>query len=129
MPRAIHSDAAPAPFSAYSQAVEVEAGARLVHVSGQVGVAPDGELVGDEKGQHEQAWRNVLAILAEAGMGAQDIVEVHAYVTAPSGVALYREVREAVLGGARPASTLLIVAGLADPKWLVEISVVAARAG
>ncbi len=126
-PRAIHTDAAPPPFSNYSQAVSTPPEARLLYVSGQVGVTPDGALAGDEQAQHEQTWRNLLAILAADGMGPEHIVSVEGFVTRQSGVPLYREVRDRMLGGAKPASTLLIVSGLADPDWLVEIAVVAAK--
>lgn len=124
----IHTENAPPPFSSYSQAVAVSAGSRLLHVSGQVGVTPDGELAEDEQAQHEQVWRNVLAILAADGMAAEDIVSIDAYITTQSGVAIYRQARDRMLAGATPASTLLIVSGLADPAWLVEIAVVAAKA-
>ena len=126
MIRHLSTDKAPPPFSRYSQAVEVPAGSRLVLVSGQVGVGPDGKLAVTPEGQHETAWRNVLAILASAGLGPRDIAEVTAYVTDPSGVPLYREVRDRMLGDAAPASTLIVVAGLADPRWRVEIAAVAA---
>ena len=126
MPRAIHTDAAPAPASAYAQAVEVPPGARVLHVSGQVGTLPDGRLAGDAAAQHAQAWANILAILDAAGMTATDIVEVIAIVTDASGVPLYRAARDRALGGHLAASTLL-VCGLADPAWQVEIAVRAAR--
>ncbi len=127
MIRYIHTDKAAAPFSNYSQAVEVPADAALISISGQVGVDADGRLAGDERAQHVQTWRNLLAVLEHEGLGPRDIVEVTAYVTAESGVAFYREVRDEMLCGAKPASTLLVVAGLADPAWLVEISITAAR--
>ena len=126
MIRQISTTAAPPPFSKYAQAVVVPAGHRLISVSGQVGVDPEGSLAGTDRGQHEQTWRNLLAILASEGLGPADIVEVTAYVTNPSGVALYREVRDRFLKGAQPASTLLVISGLADPAWCVEISVTAA---
>jgi len=126
MIRAISTSDAPRPFSRYSQAVEVPGGARLVFVSGQVGVGLDGALPVTEEGEHQQAWANVLAILKSEGLGPRDIVKVTAYVTSPTGVAIYRQVRDRMLEGAEPASTLLIVSGLADPKWRVEIEVVAA---
>lgn len=116
------------PFSAYSHGVEVPAGARWLYVSGQVGVAPDGSLAASGAAQHEQAWRNVLAILQAADMGPHDIVRVNGFVTRPEGVPVFREVRDRMLAGAEPASTLLVVAGLAHPDWLVEIEVVAAKA-
>jgi 2-iminobutanoate/2-iminopropanoate deaminase len=129
MMRYISTPDAPQPFSRYSQAVEVAAGSRLVFVSGQVGVAADGTRPESEPDEHEQAWRNVLAILASEGLGARDIVDVTAYVTSQTGVGVYREVRDGVLAGAEPASTLLVISGLADPAWRVEIRVVAATGG
>ncbi len=125
--RYIESKDAPPPFSNYSQAVAVPGGYRHLAVSGQVGVDINGNLAADERAQHEQTWLNILAILASDGLGPQDIVEVTAYVTAPSGVPIYREIRDRMLNGAKPASTLLIVSGLADPAWQVEISVRAAQ--
>lgn len=115
------------PFSAYSHGVAAPENARWLYVSGQVGVAPDGSLADGEAYQHEQAWRNVLAIVESADMGPADIVRVNAYVTSQEGVAVFRTVRDRMLAGAAPASTLLIVAGLAHPDWLVEIEVVAAK--
>ena len=126
MVRYISTPDAPKPFSRYSQAVEVAAGSRLVYVSGQVGARMDGALPDTEEGEHEQAWANVLAILASERLGGRDIIEVTAYVTSQAGVKIYREVRERMMEGAAPASTLLVISGLADPKWHVEIQVVAA---
>ena len=126
MIRPISTSNAPKPFSRYSQAREVAAGSRLVYVSGHVGVDLDGKLAATEEGEHEQAWRNVLAILDSAGLGPHDIVEVTAYVTSQAGVPIYRKVRDRMLEGAEPASTLLVISGLADPNWHVEIQVVAA---
>ena len=126
MPQPLFTAKAPKPFSNYSQAIEVESGARLVFVSGQVGVDAAGTLGTTERAQHELAWDNVLSILGSAGMTAADIVECSIYITNPDAVALYREVRDLKLKGARPAATLLIVAGLADPRFVVEVAVVAA---
>ena len=125
MIRYVSTTDAPQPFSRYSQAVEVTGG-RLVFVSGQVGVGADGKLPDTEVGEHEQAWANVLAILKSQGLGPRDIVDVTAYVTRQGGVPVYRQVRDRMLEGAEPASTLLVVSGLANPAWHVEIQVVAA---
>lgn len=122
----LHTDEAPPPFSNYSQGTAVPADAQLVYLSGQVGVDKEGRLAADEEGQHAQCWKNILAILAAKGLGPEHILEVHGYVTGPSGLPLFRKVRDSMLNGAKPASTLLIISGLASPDWLVEISVVAA---
>jgi 2-iminobutanoate/2-iminopropanoate deaminase len=122
----IETSDAPKPFSNYSQAVEVSGGARLLHIAGQVGVDLNGEIPDDERRQHELAWRNVLAILKSRGMTARNLIDCHVFLTNPHSVGLYREIRDRMLKGARPAATLLIVAGLADPRLKVEVSAVAA---
>ena len=123
----VETSNAPPPFSNYSQAFEVPAGARTLHVSGQVGNTLDGELPDDSVAQHEQAWRNVFAILEAAGMSKTDMVDVLAIVNDHEQVAIYREVRDRMLEGHQCASTML-VCGLASPDWKVEIAVKAARA-
>jgi len=127
MPHHLFTAKAPKPFSNYSQGVEVEAGSRLIFVSGQLGVDNAGNLGKTEREQHELAWDNVLSILGSAGMTAADIVDCTIYITNPDAVALYREVRDLKLKGARPAATLLVVAGLAEKRFVVEVAVVAAR--
>ena len=117
-----------AAFSSYSLGVEAPAQARWLHVSGQVGVAPDGALAEGPEAQMETAFRNLLAILNSAGMGPHDLVKVTVFLTRPEDVGRYRQVRDRMLAGATPASTLLVVAALADPDWLVEIEAVAASA-
>ncbi len=113
-------------FSRYSLGVEAPAAARWLYVSGQVGVTPDGSFADGPEAQMETAWRNVLAILESAGMGAGDLVKVTAYLTRAEDIGFYREVRDRMLGGAEPASTLLVISALAHPDWLVEIEAVAA---
>ena len=114
------------PFSRYSHGVEVPASARWLHISGQVGVAPDGTVRQGAEAQIEQTWRNLLAILESAGMGPRDLVKVTTFLTDRANLQISREVRERMLQGAEPASTLLIVSGLARAEWLVEIEAIAA---
>lgn len=113
-------------FSRYSLGVEAPAGARWLHVSGQVGVKPDGALAHGAEAQIEVAWSNVLAILAAAGMGPHDLVKVMAYLTRAEDTGRYRQIRDRMLAGAQPASTLIVVKALASADWLVEIEAVAA---
>ncbi len=122
----IETNDAPKPFSNYAQGITVDPGARYVFVAGQVGATAKGEIVDDPARQHELAWENVLAILAAAGMDQRNIVDAHVYITERSHIGLYRETRDRMLQGHRPAATLLIVSGLADPRLVVEVSVVAA---
>ncbi len=117
-----------AAFSSYSLAVEAPAQARGLHLSGPVGVAPDGSLAEGPEAQMETAFRNLLAILGSAGMGPHDLVKITVFLTRSEDIGLYRKVRDHMLAGATPASTLLVIAALADPGWLVEIEAVAAGA-
>jgi enamine deaminase RidA (YjgF/YER057c/UK114 family) len=113
----------------FSQVV-VATGARTVHTAGQVAVDESGAVVGagDLAAQTEQAMRNVGLALAAAGATFADIVKITTYVVN------YKPEHRAVIGKARapffaggtpPASTLVGVAALALPEWLVEIEAVA----
>lgn len=117
------------PAGKYSHGAEVPAGTRLLYVSGQVGVKPDGKTAGGDAAQCEQAWANVKNVLAGAGMGPENIVKLNAFVTRADLIAPYRTARDKALGQVvPPASTLVVVAALADPTWVVEIECVAAKA-
>ena len=115
----------PASFSRYSQGVVVAKPTRWMHVSGQVGIPVGGTLPGSFEEQARNAWRNVLGVLEAAGMGPADLVKVTAYVTRQTDICQYRTVRDSMLGEVRTASTLVVVAGLADPRWLIEIEAIA----
>lgn len=88
---------------------------------------PDGTMCATEEEQHEQAWRNLIAVLGEAGYGVKDLIEVTVYVTGRSGVPLFRATRDRMLEGHLVATTLVIAAGLASSDWQVEIAAVAAK--
>jgi enamine deaminase RidA (YjgF/YER057c/UK114 family) len=128
MTRALNPDGVRAPFARYSHGIEVPAGARLVFVSGQLGVGPDDTVPGTVEGQAERCFDNIRAVLAAAGMGLGDIVRINAYVTRRQDMAAYMAVRDRVVGDPPPASTLMIVAGFTRPEFLVEVEAVAARA-
>ena len=98
-----------------------------VYLRGQVGSDFEGNVIGegDPRAQTEQAMRNVEQLLEEAGSRLEHVVKIVVYITA-------REYREPVyrelgkwLKGVYPASTGLIVSGLAKPEWLMEIDVTA----
>ncbi|HEX7968188.1 MAG TPA: RidA family protein [Stellaceae bacterium] len=117
-----------APTGPFSHGVEVPANARWLHISGQVGVAPDGSVPAGFEAQAEQCWRNVKAVLAAAGMGVENLVKCTHFITRAENVAAYGKVRARQLGEARPASTLLVISALARPDLLVEVEAVAAKA-
>lgn len=98
-----------------------------VYVRGQVGTDFEGNLVGlgDPQAQSEQAMKNVKQLLTEAGSDISHIVKTTTYITDPRfREPVYREVGK-WLKGVFPISTGLVVAGLAQPEWLMEIDVIA----
>ncbi|MBV8193781.1 MAG: RidA family protein [Alphaproteobacteria bacterium] len=112
----------------YSLGAEVPEGARLFYVSGQVGVDGKGKLQAGIEKQVDQAWKNIAQVLKSGGMTYADIVKVNVFLTDSRFIAAYRAARDRFFPKAPyPASTLLIVAGLADPGMLVEVEVVAAK--
>ena len=111
----------------YSQALEIQPGARLLFTAGQVGVAPDGTTADGFAAQADQTWANILALLAEGGMGVDDIVKMTGYIVGHENFPAYAAARKKALGGIRPASTAIIVPALALPEWVVEIEAVAAK--
>lgn len=114
---------------AYSPGVVAPAG-RILHVSGQIATAgPDGKIPTDPAEQCRMAWDGVRAVIAAAGMTLDDLVKITVFLTSAEHVPVFRTSRAAALEGRKPASTLLIVAGLADPAWLVEIEAVAIAQG
>jgi enamine deaminase RidA (YjgF/YER057c/UK114 family) len=114
------------PFSRYSHGVEAPAQARWLVISGQVGVSPEGEVQNGARAQIEQAWRNLLNVLQAGDMGPHDLVKVTIFLVDRAHLQTLRDIRDAMLQGAAPASTLIYVAGLANPDWLVEIEAIAA---
>jgi enamine deaminase RidA (YjgF/YER057c/UK114 family) len=76
-----------APFGPYSHAVEVPEGSRLLYISGEVGVLPDGTVPDGIEAQAEACWRNIIAILADASMAVGDLVKITTYLVRPEDVA------------------------------------------
>jgi 2-iminobutanoate/2-iminopropanoate deaminase len=109
----------------FSPGIEVSSAARQLHVSGQVGLRPDGTLAEGIEAQLECTWANVLAVLRAAGMGPQNVVKVTTYVTDPAHLKLHAPVRARILGEHRPAATTVCVSALASPDYLCEIEVLA----
>lgn len=116
------------PAANYAHAVVTAGAGRWLHTSGVVPVAPDGTVPAGAAAQAEVIWTNIGAMLAEAGMGPADVVSVTTYVTPGQVLADVMAARDRFLAGHRAASTLLVVAELAQPAWLLEIQVVAAAA-
>lgn len=114
------------PAAAYAHARLTTGADRWLHTSGVVPVRPDGTVPDRLADQADTVWANIAAILAEAGMGPADVVSVTTYVVPGQDLGAVMAARDRFLDGRLAASTLLVVAELAQPSWLVEIAVVAA---
>jgi enamine deaminase RidA (YjgF/YER057c/UK114 family) len=122
-------DTVAAPFGPYSHAVEVPEGSRLLYISGEVGVHKDGTVPEGIEAQAEACWRNIIAILADAGMGIGDVVKITTYLVRAEDVAAAGAARARHFGEARPGSATIIVKALVSANWLIEIEAVAAKKG
>jgi reactive intermediate/imine deaminase len=111
---------------AFSAGVEVPAG-RTVYISGQVAMDAEGNVVGegDIKAQTERVLENVAIVLDEAGGGLEDVVKVTVFITDMGMYDGIHEVRRRYFSEPYPASSMVEVSALIDPRLLVEVEAVA----
>jgi enamine deaminase RidA (YjgF/YER057c/UK114 family) len=114
------------PVIGFSRAVRI--GGRVL-VSGTAPVWPDGSCDPDPAVQARRCLEIVLAALAEAGAAASDVVRTRIYVTDRDAVDAVSRVHGEAFGDIRPAATMVVVAGLVDPRWRVEIEAEAVVGG
>jgi enamine deaminase RidA (YjgF/YER057c/UK114 family) len=110
--------------------------ARLVFVAGQVAMDPNGRVVGagDLKAQATQVYRNLGAVLAEAGCTLRDVVKFTTFLVRNEDWAPFAEWRKAEYpslfpDGVYPANTGVVVKELARPELLLEVEAIAVRSG
>lgn len=116
------------PPATYHHGVEVSGAVRTLYVAGQIGMRPDGTIPSRIEEQTRVAYANLSDVLTEADMDFGDVVKSTVYLVRREDRAAFTAVRSAVTGGAKHASTLLFVFGLALPDLLVEIEAIAVRA-
>ena len=124
MRRIINTDKAPAAIGPYSQAVVANG---FLFTAGQIALDPaSGQIVeGDVVAQAEQVFRNLRAILDEAGAGWADVVKATVFLMDMADFPRVNEVYAKAMGDARPARSTVQVSGL--PRGVrVEIDLVAA---
>ncbi len=94
---------------------------QLVAVSGTAPVWPDGHVDPDPSVQARRCWEIALTALGELGGRPEHVVRTRQYVVRADLAEPVGAVHGAVFGAVRPASTMVVVAGLLDPRWLVEV--------
>ena len=114
---------------AFSQVAVVQGKARTVYVGGQNALNESGEIVGpgDLARQAEQVFQNLETALAAAGAKLEHVIKWNVYVVAGQAAQPAFEVFQRVWGNRAnpPLISLLFVAGLANPDFLLEIEAIA----
>src|ERR1700722_7830754 len=111
----------------YSHTAKIGPGV-LLFIAGQVALDVSGSLVGsgDFRAQSQQVFKNLQAAVEAAGGNFRDIVKLNVYTVDLSTLADYREVRDRYIDVANPpTSTLIQVAALFRPDFMIEIEAVA----
>jgi len=117
------------PTARYSHAVLVSGVERTLHVSGQLAIAADGTVPQDATAQARMIAAQLEAALVAHEMGWGDVVKLTTYLTDRAYRPAWQAVRDELYPGGTPApaSTQVIVAGLADPRCVLEVELVAAK--
>jgi len=114
------------PGGRFSHIGEIGPNARVFHLAGQTGTAPDGTIGEGIEEQVKLVYQNIKTVLKECGMGLENLAKITVYLTSPDFVEIHRSIQKEALEEIVPASTLLIVSRLARPQLLVEVEAVAA---
>lgn len=122
---AMNAESAPQAAGGYSQGVIVADAQRLLFISGQIPQTLAGHVPDDFAAQARLVWRNVFAQLGAAGMTAANLVKVTIFLSSRQFATVNGEIRQEVLGAHSPALTVIIT-GIFDENWLLEIEAVAA---
>ncbi|MBO89728.1 MAG: enamine deaminase RidA [Rickettsiales bacterium] len=115
------------PLSAYSHGVEVPANARWLCLSGQIAISTDGSVPEGIEAQATLIFENIKNILASGNMALEDLVRLNVYIVNADDMPGFRTVRDKYVGDVKCGSTMIIIAGLAKPEFLIEIEAMAAK--
>ena len=102
----------------FSRALRV---GRNVYVSGTAPIWPDGSCDPDPEVQARRCFEIILEALAGAGASPKQVVRTRMFLTDPSYADAVGRAHGTVFGEVRPASTMVVIAGMLDPRWKVEI--------
>jgi len=123
----IQSDKLRTPPGQFSQATMIEARGRLVFISGMTARKADGTIagIGDVSEQTRQVCENLKAAVEAAGGTLADICRVDVYVRNIEDFERIHAVRREYFKPPLPASTMVEVAKMVAPEYLIEISAIA----
>ncbi len=124
-----HNVSSGSPFEpevGFSRAVRVD---DRVLVAGTAPIWPDGEVDPDPAVQTMRCIEIMLDALAEAGGRPEDVVRTRMFITDPSDATAIGAAHGRVFGEIRPAATMVVVAGLLDPRWKIEMELEAVLTG
>ena len=107
-------------YDRFHFAPAVRAG-ELLLCSGQIGTGADGRPPADPETQFVAAFEQVSAVLAEAGLGFSDVVELTTFHVGMQHLAAFAAVKDRYLAAPYPAWTAIGVSELAFPGGLVEV--------
>ncbi len=108
----------------YSHGVEISPRARILFLSGQIPIRPDGTVPTDFESQCNAVWDNIVSVLVSARMNVEHLVKVTTYLTNRDQADMNGRIRRERLGTLRPALTVVVVDTL-EPQWLLEIEAIA----
>jgi 2-iminobutanoate/2-iminopropanoate deaminase len=114
------------PRPRYSQGILADGG-KLLFIAGQTASDKDGNVVGkgDIEAQAHQVFKNIRAVLEEAGGSLDNLAMTTTYITDRKYREGYNRVRQQYYKNNSPTSTLVIITGLAHPDYLIEINGIA----
>ncbi len=92
-----------------------------VLVSGTGPIWPDGSCPEEAGAQARQCLHIIIAALTEAGATVEDVIRTRMYLTSVDDAAAVSDAHGEIFTNIRPAATMVVVAGLLDPRWKVEI--------
>jgi 2-iminobutanoate/2-iminopropanoate deaminase len=111
----------------YHHSVETPANCQFLYVAGQTGVDPAGNVPDGIEAQAKIVFERIKIVLEASNYGLEHVVFMKSFLVNREDRAGYQKIRETFWGDIKPASTFLIVSGLADPDYLLEVECIAAK--